>query len=170
MSKIAQAGYTLVEILVVLFIISIVTSVALLTIGRNENKKMETFANELTQMVSLAEEQAMLQPTVLGVSFSKHSFQFASLQTATDDKKNKWAPSQDAILNKHAIPNGIQVRVQVGNETADVSNDTKKNPQIVMSTNGDVTPFTIYIGKTGEKPSYAVIGDADGKISSKSLS
>ena len=166
MSKIASArhivGYTLIEILVVLFIISIVTSVALLTIGRNENKKMETFANELTEMVSLAEEQAMLQPTVLGMSFGKHSFQFASLQTVTDDKKNKWAPFQDAILNKHAIPSGIQVKVQVGNESAD--------PRIVMSTNGDVTPFTIYIGKPGEKPSYAVIGDADGKISSKSLS
>ena len=56
-------GFTLIELLVVIFIISIVTSVALLSISRNENKQLEAFTNELVQTVTLAEEQAMLQPS-----------------------------------------------------------------------------------------------------------
>jgi general secretion pathway protein H len=166
--KIKSAGFTLIEILVVLFIISIVTSVALLSISRNENKQMETFANELTQIMTLAEEQAMLQPTVLGLSLSEHSFQFASLQSAAGGKKNIWSPLQDSILGKHNIPSNIQINVIVGNAKAEKAE--VDIPQIIISSNGDITPFTIYVGKKGEKPRYAIIGDEDGNVTSKLLS
>ena len=42
-------------------------------------------------------------------------------------------------------------------------------PQIVISTNGDVTPFTIYVGRKGKKPLYAISGDADGNVTSREL-
>jgi general secretion pathway protein H len=153
-------GYTLIEILIVLFIISIVSSVAMLSIGRSENKEIESFANEVMQMMSLAEEQAMLQPVVLGLTANDHVLQFASFG------KNTWTPFQDTILGKHVIPNAIRVAIDVGEHVT----SEKKTPQIIVSTNGDVTPFTIYIGKKGEKPRYAVIGDADGNITRKELS
>ena len=54
----AKRGFTLLELLVVLVIISIVASMAMLTIGHNQNKEMETFTKELTQTLTLAEEQA----------------------------------------------------------------------------------------------------------------
>ena len=40
-----QRGFTLVEILVVILIISIITSVGVLSISRNENKQVETTDN-----------------------------------------------------------------------------------------------------------------------------
>ena len=164
-------GFTLVEILVVLFIISIVTSVAMLSIGRNDNKRMETFANELTQIMTLAEEQAMLQPTVLGVSLNGHTIQFTRLQAAQDGKKSQWLPLQEAALNKHVIPDDIQVGIKVGSaRTLASRSDESALPQIIISTNGDVTPFTIYVGKKGQKPLYAVTGEADGTITNQALS
>jgi general secretion pathway protein H len=167
----SRAGYTLVEILIVLLIISIVTSIAVISIGRNENKEIESFANELSQMLSLAEEQAMLQPTVLGLMLSEHSLQFASFKAGSSAEKNTWIPLQDTILGKHDIPNAIQVAVEVGgSRTNSLDRDAKKNPPIIVSTNGEVTPFTIYLGKKGEKPRYIVTGDADGQITTKALS
>ena len=171
----ADKGYTLIEILIVLFIISIITTVALLSIGRNENKQLESFTNEFIQTLTLAEEQAMLQPTVLGLSLDKQSFHFASLQASIgNNNKTNWEPLNDTLLGKHSIPKNIQISVEVGdkhnsstdNETKEISN----NPQIIISTNGDITPFTIYIGKTGEKPRYAIKGDADGHITNQALS
>lgn len=163
-------GYTLIEILVVLFIISIVTSVALLTISRNQNKQLEIFANELAQSMSLAEEQAMLQSTVLGLRLDDHSFHFASMQqTVEGEKKTAWTPLQDTILGQHHIPGDIQLAVQVGGQKLS-SENTKVIPQVIISTNGEVTPFTIYVGKKGEKPRYIVTGDADGNITNKALS
>lgn len=163
-------GYTLIEILIVLFIISIVTSMAFLTIGSNENRQLESFANELTQILTLAEEQAMLQPSVLGLSLNEHSFQFASYDSVTDEKTKVWTPLQDKLLGRQRIPRGVALSVEVGEKrTGSVQESEKNNPQIIISTNGDITPFTIYVGKPGEKPRYAIRGDADGSVTNKLL-
>jgi general secretion pathway protein H len=152
--KTKHNGYTLIEILVVLLIISIVTSVAMLNIGQNKNKQLETFANELTQIVTLAEEQAMLQPMVLGLSFNERSMQFSSF-------KNTWRPLQDAQFSKHGIPNNIQINVQGG---------AKSGPEIIISSNGDITPFTIYLSQKGKEPRYVIKGEADGTVTNTELS
>ena len=168
-SKCMPQGYTLIEILVVMLIISIVTSVALLSIGHNENREIETFANEISQMVTLAEDQAMLEPNILGLSISGRALQFASYQTADDKQKNHWVPLQDAVLGERVIPSNIEVRVETGGVKTAMSANTL-NPQVVISTNGDTTPFTIYVGKKGQKPLYAITGDADGKVTTRFLS
>lgn len=171
-------AFTLIEILVVLFIISIVTSVALISVAHNENKKIESFANDLTQLITLAEEQAMLSPAILGLSFSTNTFQFASFQSITVKKKG-WVTLNDGILGSHRIPDSIQVEVKGGNtrfdaesgDEQDEDDDEGENfvPQIIISMNGDVTPFSIYVGKRGEKAQYVITGDADGTITNKSL-
>jgi len=165
-----QAGYTLIEILIVLFILGIVTSVALLSIGRNDNKQMESFANEITQIMTLAEEQAMLEPNVLGLSIAEHSFEFASLQPTKGSNKKAWLPLEDVILGKHPIPKNIQLGIVLGGGALDADKEKSKGPQIIISMNGDMTPFTIYVGKRGEKPKYAIIGDGDGNVTNKILS
>jgi general secretion pathway protein H len=161
------AGYTLIEILIVMFIISIVTSVALLTIGHNENKRMEAFATELTQLLGLAEEQAMLQPVVLGVRLNQKQVQFTRFVAPTEKEKNSWRALDDKIFATRAIPSGMQVDVKLAGQVKD---NAKENPQIIVSTNGEITPFTIYVGKKGEKPRYAVVGEPDGTIHTKDLS
>lgn len=167
------AGYTLIEILIVLFIISIVTSVALLSISRSQNHELATFTTELTQLLSLAEEQAMLQPAVLGLTIKNDALQFSSYRAIPEEKKNVWTPLVNSILTKQHIPDDVEIGINVANKkNTDDSDDEKKNsnPQIIISTNGDITPFSIYIGRKGEKPRYVIKGDTDGKISSKALS
>lgn len=163
-------GYTLIEILIVLFIISIVASVALLSISRNDNRQLESFANDLTQILSLAEEQAMLQPAVIGLALNEDSYQFASFDAVAKEKKTAWIPLQDTILGKHGIPRGIQIDVEVDGNRLSIENAVKNIPQIIISTNGDITPFTIYVSKSGEKPRYMIRGDADGNVTNKLLS
>jgi general secretion pathway protein H len=164
-----KKGFTLIEVLVVIFIISIVTGVALLSFNRNENRQLESFANELAQIMTLAEEQAMLQPAVLGLAFNEHSFHFSVYQESTDGQKQAWTSLPDKWSGNHVIPNNIQLRVHVDGKT-DSSEEEISSPQIIISTNGDVTPFTIYVGKKGQEPRYAIRGDADGNITSQSLS
>lgn len=167
-----QQGFTLIEILVVIFIISIVTSVALLTIGRNDRKQVESFANELTQLVSFAEEQAVLRSNVLGLSFDKNYLQFSQLQMSKNSMQQTWQPFTDKVLGKRSLPDGVTVNVQIGNDKApqDGDEDKPKNPQIIISSNGDVTPFSIYIGEQGKQPLYVISGDTDGNVTTKELS
>ena len=59
--------------------------------------------------------------------------------------------------------------MQVGKKAVH-QEDEDQLPQVVISTNGDITPFTIYVGKKGKSPRYVIKGDADGNITSKLLS
>jgi general secretion pathway protein H len=163
-----EQGFTLIEILVVLFIMSIVTSVALLSINRNENRQLETFTNELVQRMTLAEEEAMLKPSVLGLSIKNKMVQFTSYQPAESGKKSSWQATEDHLLANHAIPASMEVSIEVGGKKLEIDEE-KQFPQVVISTNGDLTPFIIYVGKKGQAPRYVINGDADGNITSKLL-
>jgi general secretion pathway protein H len=168
--KPGPSGFTLIEILIVVLIISIVTSVGVLTISRNNNKEIELFAKELTQVIRMAEEQAMLQPVELGLMMKDQTYQFAGLQTTENTNTQHWSALDDNVLGQHAIPSHIEVRVDTQSpQNNDDDENKKKQPQLVISTNGDVTPFTIYVGKKGAKPRFAISGDADGNITSKEL-
>lgn|SRR3990167_741781 len=164
-NQLSKNGYTLIEILIVMVIVSIVTGVAMLTIGRSENKKLETVASELTQMISLAEEQAMLQPAVLGLAIAPQSYRFFRLKTDESTQKNSWVLLQDYILNRQMVPQDIELRLM-----SDGQKQSDQKPAIIISTNGDMTPFTIYISKRNEKPKYIVRGDTDGNVTSEALS
>lgn len=166
-------GFTLIELLVVIFIISIVTSVALLSIGRNENKKIEAFAKQFTQLLTLAQEKAMLQPVVIGLVLEKHSFHFASFSPAAGDKKIHWTSLDDKLLGKTSIPDDIELSLHVSSQKQNLDADDEEethDPQIIISTNGDLTPFTLYIGMRGQKPRYVLTGDADGRVTQQSIS
>src|SRR3990167_7089199 len=133
-------GYTIIEILVVLFIISIATGVALLGISQNENKKIESFTKELTQLITLAEEQAMLQPAIIGLSFDADAFQFARFE-AINKKRERWLMLNDRMLGKHPIPSNIQldIRASVSDKNKEKDEDADKKeegftPQIIIST------------------------------------
>lgn len=166
-----HAGFTLIEILIVVLIISIVTSVGVLTISRNNNKEIELFAKELVQVIKLAEETAMLQPVELGLMINNQSYQFVALDATQNGKAKHWSPLDDNALGQHPIPEHIQLSIATHSADKDEESDEDKQqqPQLVISTNGDVTPFTMYIGKKGAKPRFAITGEADGTITIKEL-
>lgn len=151
-------GFTLIEILVVMVIISIITTVAMLSTGQNKTKAVENFVNDFTQSLNLAEEQAMLAPAMLGLTFDGKTWGFAARE------KSNWVPWSQEGLHARDIPNGVAVQF----DSTQTSNAT--TPSIIISANGDLTPFTLYVGKAGEKPSVKIEGNADGTLTTEHLS
>lgn len=177
-SRSRAAGFTLIEVLIVILIISIVTTVAMLTISHNENRQLQTFATELSQIVSLAEEQALLQPRELGINIADSDIEFKSLMHDEKTKTSAWQPLDDEVLKSYAIPSNFQISLEVSgaavkddkNKKDNEGNDKPPAPPIIISTNGGITPFVMYIGLKGQSPKYAIIADADGNVASKTLS
>jgi len=161
-------GFTLIEILVVIFIMGIVTSVALLSITRNENRQLETFTRELVQRLTLAEEQAMLQPSVLGFSIENNAYQF-SRYYKMEKGKPSWLPVETQLQGNHLIPQNIEISLEISGKKISLDDNDMHTPCIVISTSGDITPFTIYIAKKGQTPRFKISGDVDGNITSQSL-
>lgn len=153
-----KRGYTLIEILIVMVIISIVGSMALLTISRNQSSRLQNFSKELTNLMLLAEEQAMLRPAVLGLEVKQNSYQFFQYQ-------DQWKPLNDKTLIERPFPSNAQIRLEIqGKTTNPIENDDAPKPQIIFSSNGDVTPFVISVGKKNAAPLYTIKGSLDGNI------
>jgi general secretion pathway protein H len=171
--KLFQRGFTLIEILIVMLIISIVAGIAVLSIGRSSYQTMNRFQSELVELLQFAQEEAILKSTVIMLAIEQDRLQFYRYQTDHETDENKWIPSDDKILNSKPIPKEIVIQVktlsnQSDNEKED--EDEKEHTQIVFSSNGSVTPFQLYIGKQGEKPRYFITMSQDGDLTSKELS
>jgi type II secretion system protein H len=160
-------GFTLIEVLIVMLIVSIVGAVGILSISRNQMSRYQNLAKQITSMLSLAEEESLLQSTVLGLGFSPHSFQFYQFADKTKAEHNPWGTPIDTILGSRRIPDDIQITVKLRNREVPLIADAQNpKPQIIISTSGDIVPFNILIGKAGSKPRYQIIGHANGSLES----
>lgn len=145
-------------------IIAIVTGAAVLTLGQNQTKNMQRLAESFAEAFQLAEEKAMLDPRVIGVAVNQR--QLAFLQYRETETRH-WRDLNDHALPVQFIPSDLEVRVQVLNQSKDRE---ASSPQIVISENGDVTPFIMTIGKRGKKPLFQVLAKPDGSLTTERLS
>src|SRR3990167_2001317 len=156
-------GFTLIEVLVVLIIISIVTSVAMLSISHNQNQRAKLLASALTESLTLAEEQAILQQATLGLVIMPNSFQFVHYHEKSQGAVTDWQPLEARVFKKQPIPSGVGIRLEIAGKTitlAKPSSNTK--PEIIISSGGELTPFIMWIGSAGHAASYKIVGEANG--------
>lgn len=154
-----MSGFTLIEVLIVIVIISIVSGVATLTIHFNHNKQLETFAHTLSNQIILAEEEAILRPAVLGLGFSANTVQFYQYK----EKDHTWQPLNNKLFNAKNIPEKTEITLKIDNKTTPADG----KPKIIISSSGDIPAFVISIGNPGDKPLYQVIGEANGNVYAK---
>lgn len=149
-------GFTLIEVLIVIVIISIVTSVATLTIHFNRNKQLESFAHTLANQITLAEQEAMLRPAILGLALNTKSIQFFIFR----DKDHSWQPIDNKVFHPRNIPEKTQVTLSIDNQ----STPADGKPRLIITSSGEIPAFTISIGVQDEKPLYRVIGETNGNV------
>lgn len=160
-----QKGLTLIEILVVLLIISIITGVAVLSIGRNQGHSVETFANSLSQSIALAQERAILQQKTLGILMTRERVEFDWYNTDAEGQVPDWQPLDDGAFISYTVPRGLTMILEVGGKSARLPVNTRDlKPQIIISNTGDLTPFNLYLGEEGRSPLYQLKGEEDGSL------
>lgn len=155
--KTRARGFTLIELLIVILIISIVTSFAVLSIHFNQNKQLESLSNQIVNTLQLAQEEALLRQTTLGLEITSSTYQFFEFHEA-EETENAWRPVAASPLARHQLPDTIQLSLHLQNPTEE------EHPKIIIAPNGDMTPFTLYIGKKHKPPRYKLVGEENGLI------
>lgn len=155
-------GFTLIELLVVILIISIVAAFAVLSIRTNQTKRLESMSQQLVNLFLLAEEEAMLRSTTLGFAFTEDSFRFYEYHP--NKGKSAWLPLNHSSLGLHPIPSDVYLVLQINGKTI-----KSTEPKVIISQSGDITPFTLLIGKRDSIPQFSVIGSRSGNIKSQRL-
>ena len=146
-------GFTLIEILVVVVIISITMGFALMAFGDFGNKRrMLVSAEQFTHDIKLVQQQALLEGSVLGIAFNQQSY-----NVLTYSQTNGWQPFKARRLHARSFPKGVHIHLE--------KNQKKRfNPDIVINTSGELSPFTLQLS-TSSTSIVKIIGKIQGDVS-----
>ena len=114
-------------------------------------------AQRLAALMSLANQQAVLETTQLGLRVERQGYYFVTLI------KGKWQPSDDDILRRRHLPAGIQTQLNVEGQTADTA-PKHDAPQVLVLPDGEMTPFELELND-GRGTAFATVkGSAMGQV------
>lgn len=134
-----HSGFTLLELLVVLFIIGISVTFATLSFsGRAMDDRLDNEARRLQEIMRLAAEEALLQGVEIGMRGQDGEYGFLVIA------ENGWAPYEgDTPLKPHRLPEGITLEVTVEDFALEVPEEAELLPQVVFLSSGELTPFDL---------------------------
>lgn len=155
-------GFTLIELLIVVLIISIVASVAVLSIRQNVSKQVEQTAQQIVNLLNLTETEALLRSATLGVKVSATRLTFYEFK---GDKTPQWHVIHQGNLKPFSLPK--HVSIQLKNKNAD---DTKKKlVDITFFPSSDITPFILELKAKNKPPSWRIKGLHNGTLISETI-
>jgi general secretion pathway protein H len=153
-----ERGFTLLELLAVLFIIGIIVSFAGLSVGQRTSRVAQDEAERLYGLVRMAGEESVLQGRELAVEFTRESYRF--LELAED---NQWISiEEDSLFRERKLPPEVNIDLLVEGAAASFG-DEKNLPRIFVLSSGELTDFELSFSLDDEK-AYTVRGTIDGKL------
>jgi general secretion pathway protein H len=160
-------GFTLIEIMVVIFIIGITISMVSLAVN-NRPELAKNEADRLNALLKLAMEEAILNSSDLAVQFSADQYFFEFL-----DNTNKWQPiKEDPQFRPRTITEGLKIKLFIEGEPIDFQSSEFKDdpeaqpPRIYLLSSGEIIPFEILMKDSYQEDlQYSIIGEYPGNIS-----
>jgi len=162
------SGFTLLEVLVVIVIIGIITSMAMVSVNvLGRDNEMDEEARRLMAVLTQAREDAMLEGRDVGLRVDASSYDFAHY----DARMERWELAvEDPLLRARTLPGGLELDLWLENRSvkladrAEPSERAPLQPQVVVMASGDLIPFEIRLTRAGTTEARALVGSADGKL------
>ena len=159
-------GFTLLELLVVIVLVSILATLSVLAVrGRDVQAVVEQETQRLFSLLSLAQEESIFSYRSLGVSFLLNGYGFRDFQDGS------WQALDDRVLTERLTSRGVELRLYLEGrpvvlEVADDSTyvtrtETEENngedsesaesevPHVVFFPDGLATPFELVVDAQG---------------------
>ena len=158
-------GFTLLEIVVVVFIIGIVLSLVVISFKPNKGRELKTEADRFMTLVSLATQESILLSKDFALQLSREGYSFLTLQD------QQWVTVDDDTFRERNLPKGDYMDVYLEGEkldfdTSDNKDDEEKNhPRIFLLSSGEMTPFEVIFRSDDISDSFHITGDMSGKLS-----
>ncbi|MDP3704489.1 MAG: type II secretion system minor pseudopilin GspH [Legionellaceae bacterium] len=146
-------GFSLIEILVVILIISITLGFAMLAYGDfGEKRSIVTAAQEFANYVTLVKQEAILESSTLGIHTDSTGYEALRFQ-----EPKTWQPMAQSIFHHHRFPKRVVIHILPNRSQT-------KSPAIIVNASGDMTPFEIHFGTAKNANVVTVIGKSDGYV------
>lgn len=167
----ASRGFTLIEILVVVFIVAIMVSVTVISIhalGRDNEIRDET--RRLVGLIGAVHEQAEMDGRDFGLRLKEHEYEFL----AYDARRDEWqSVADDDLLRARQLPPGLNFRLRLDGREAVLRPpaDPKKPwpPQIQMQSSGDLSAFELRLEREDSDHEATISGNPNGELEVKEV-
>lgn len=148
-------GFTLIEILIVIVIIGITIGFALIAFGDfGESRRILFSAEQLASTLKLAQQQAILETSTLGLRIDNKSYQILKFQNPSN-----WAPiSNKGIFKMTYFPKNTVLTLKTDYRGPPGS------PSIIINASGEMTPFTLGFGTNKDTIMTLLTGTHDGGL------
>lgn len=165
-------GFTLLELLVVVFIIGIIATMFTLSVGvaGGADRELRREAERLETLLALALEDASFQTHELGLRLYPHSYEFSILDRGdpADPLDDKWVPIADDVFARRELPEVFAFDLEIGGRSVNLERsekdvEKKYEPQLFIFSSGDFSDaFDIRIHSVEEDRSYSLDVAMDG--------
>ncbi len=162
------SGFTLLEVLVVVVIIGIITTMAVVSVRvLGGDHEMDQEARRLQAVLMQARDDAMLEGRDVGLRLDEQGYDFLRY----DSRSETWLlEAEDPLLRERRLPEGLRASLLI--EQRDVklksrgagSADQPLLPQVVVMASGDLLPFDVLLQRDGTEERRIVTGRVDGSI------
>jgi len=147
----AARGFTLIEILVVIVIITVLTGAITLNLNiRNVSKTIHKESRRLAALMQLASDQAIYSRQQLGIRFHPESYEFYMLAPLEEGLDPIWQIIDDDKLVMRASPEVLVFEVDIedipiiletlAEERKTITEEEPVKPHILFLSNGEVMP------------------------------
>jgi len=137
-----EGGFTLIEVLIVVVLISVATSMAVVRINRNEDKIAHLEAKKFRGLVEFLREESVITGKIMGVKVNSGDGQYHFLRHAGSWEKL----TEDQTLREYQFAEGIDVRFVVRQSQRQKKKRRKSSlpaSVVMVEPVGTVTPFTL---------------------------
>lgn len=164
---IRRAGFTLIEVLVVLVIVAVLASMVVVSAtGQDRVLRLEAEARRLGGLIELALDEAMIDGGMLGLELREARYRFLRF----DYDSREWLPLESSRFAEHelvedAVLEQLEPPKQRRATYARVGSVEILRPDILLLSSGEQTPFHLEL-RAGwdERIGYALRGEAFGAV------
>ena len=149
-----SAGFTLLEILVVLLIIGLIASVVVVSIsGSNYKTELRSATYKISRQIELARNESTFRNELWGIEIKRNTMRFLKFDPVTETWKRAYI--------SHQLSENFELKL----ETKDVQQSSQSNeledstPNLIIEPSGEITPFEITIEYIPQNLAWYVYSD-----------
>lgn len=151
------AGFTLLELLMVILVVGILSSVVLLNINLGgPERQLPEEAERLSALLALASDEAVMENREYGLKVEAGGYVFLCFSEDTQ----RWRPCAGRLFAAHQLPEGLELRLLTesrlrlprkpaeerpltGNAGTEADSDVHIEPDLLLLSSGEATPVEL---------------------------
>ena len=156
-----QGGFTLIEILIVVAMIGILTSVVVINFSTGDSAyRIRADLDRFTSVVEMARHRAMMRNRDWGIHINQEGYYF----TEYNPEINEWIERIDRTFKRTPWPNGAITRLKTEIAADSYFTEMEDLPDILIFSSKETIPFSLALRTENSAATWIVESDGISKI------